>query len=304
MAAAGIGPGDAVVTTPFSFFASVSSILRCGAQPLLADIDPLTFNLSAEAVERTLNSPAGAAVKAILPVHLYGQCADWDAFTALKRSHNLLLIEDAAQAFGAAWSGTSAGALGDLAAFSFYPTKNLGALGDAGAVVTNDDELAERVRVLRNYGSRSKYYNEVKGVNSRLDPLQAGFLRVKLKHLDTWNARRRKVAHEYLRDLSGSSDLILPKVASGAEPVWHQFVIRHPLRDQLQGHLKEIGVGTLVHYPVPPHLSGAYSDGGWKRDDFPATEELARTVLSIPVSPHLGDDAIAFVIRALQAFRG
>jgi dTDP-4-amino-4,6-dideoxygalactose transaminase len=216
----------------------------------------------------------------------------------------LKIIEDAAQAHGATYQDRKAGNLGDTAAFSFYPTKNLGALGDAGAVVTNDDELAERVRVLRNYGSRSKYYNEVKGVNSRLDPIQASFLRVKLKHLDAWNARRCKVAQEYLKDLSGCSDLILPKVAAGAEPVWHQFVVRHPRRDQLQQHLKETGVGTLVHYPVPPHLSGAYADGGWKRGDFPATEELARTVLSIPIGPHLGGDAIAFVIRALQTFGG
>jgi dTDP-4-amino-4,6-dideoxygalactose transaminase len=199
--------------------------------------------------------------------------------------------------------GKRVGNLGDAAAFSFYPTKNLGAFGDAGAVVTNDDGIADRVRVLRNYGSRAKSYNEVKGVNSRLDPIQASFLRVKLQHLDEWNARRGKVARQYLEALSGCPDLILPSVAPGAAPAWHLFVLRHFRRDKLQKHLNESGIGTLVHYPVPPHLSLAYADGGWKRGDFPVTEELADTVLSIPIGPHLDDDGIASVIHTLQAFK-
>src|SRR5271163_926496 len=197
LAAANIGPGEAVITTPFSFFASVSAILRCGAQPLLADIDPTTFNLSAAATEAVIRSHKGAKVKAILPVHLYGQCADWDAFAALKQRHNLLLVEDAAQAFGATWNGTPAGALGDAAAFSFYPTKNLSAMGDAGLVTTRSAELDDHARVLRAHGMRRRYYHDEIGWNSRLDSLQAAILEVKLKYLPRWNGRRRELAVRY-----------------------------------------------------------------------------------------------------------
>ncbi len=204
MAAANIGPGDAVITTPFSFFATVSAILRCGAQPLLADIDPTTFNLSADSVEKVLHGHAGATIKAILPVHLYGQCADWDAFAALKQQYNLLLIEDAAQAFGATWNGTPAGALGDLAAFSFYPTKNLSAFGDAGLMTTVSDEYNDHARILRAHGMRQRYFHEEVGWNSRLDSLQAAVLEVKLKHLPQWNQKRRDLAANYDRAVSGS----------------------------------------------------------------------------------------------------
>jgi dTDP-3-amino-3,4,6-trideoxy-alpha-D-glucose transaminase len=295
-----IGPGSEVIVPANTYIATWLAVSSVGGTPVPVEPDSRTYNLDPGRIEAAITS----RTRAIIPVHLYGQPAEMEAIRQIGLRHGLKIIEDAAQAHGARHQDRMAGNLGDVAAFSFYPTKNLGALGDAGAVVTNDDELAERIRVLRNYGSRSKYYNEVKGVNSRLDPIQASFLRVKLKHLDAWNARRHKVAQQYLKDLSGCADLILPKAAPAAEPIWHQFVVRHPLRDQLQGHLRETGVGTLVHYPVPPHLSGAYSDGGWKPGDFPATEELARTVLSIPIGPHLGDDAVAFVIRALQTFRG
>src|ERR1700735_3971409 len=231
MAAVNIGPGDAVITTPFSFFATVSAILRCGAQPLLADIDPSTFNLSAAAVEEVLRTHKGSTIKAVLPVHLYGQCADWDAFTALKQRHNLLLIEDAAQAFGATWNGTPAGALGDAAAFSFYPTKNLSAMGDAVLVTTRSVAIDDHARVLRAHGMRRRYYHDEIGWNSRLDSLQAAILEVKLKYLPRWNGRRRELAARYdemFRKASLTADtvkegVVLPITDPRAGHVFHQY---------------------------------------------------------------------------------
>ncbi|MEY2490483.1 MAG: hypothetical protein QOC70_2425 [Verrucomicrobiota bacterium] len=294
-----IGPASEVIVPANTYIATWLAVSYVGAKLVPVEPDPQTYNLDPTQIEAAITS----RTRAIIPVHLYGQPAEMEAIRAIGLHHGLKVIEDAAQAHGAASQGKPAGNLGDAAAFSFYPTKNLGAYGDAGAVVTNDDGLADRVRLLRNYGSRTKYYNEVKGVNSRLDPIQASFLRVKLQHLDAWNTCRRKVARQYLEGLSGCSDLILPGVNIAAEPVWHQFVLRHPRRDELQEYLKESGIGTLVHYPVPPHLSGAYAGAGWKRGDFPTTEKLAYTVLSIPIGPHLGDDEIAFVVQTLQAFK-
>lgn len=294
-----IGVGSEVIVPANTYIATWLAVSFVGATAVPVEPDSQTYNLDPGQIEAAITS----RTRALIPVHLYGQPAEMEPIREIGRRHGLKVIEDAAQGHGAGYCGKRAGNLGDAAAFSFYPTKNLGAFGDAGAVVTNDDSLAERVRILRNYGSRAKYYNEVKGVNSRLDPLQAGFLRVKLQHLDEWNARRSKVAQQYLEALSRCSNLILPGVAKGPEPVWHQFVLRHPLRDELQEYLKESGVGTLVHYPVPPHLSGAYADDGWKRGDFPITEELADTVLSLPIGPHLRNEEIAFVIRALQEFK-
>ena len=295
-----IGPDREVIVPANTYIATWLAVSYVGATPVPVEPNPQTYNLDPGQIEAAITS----RTRAIIPVHLYGQPAEMEAIREIGLRHGLKVIEDAAQAHGAAYQGKRAGNLGDAAAFSFYPTKNLGAFGDAGAVVTNDDGLAERVRVLRNYGSRAKYYNEVKGVNSRLDPIQASFLRVKLKHLDNWNGRRRNVAQRYLEALKGCPDLILPSVARGAEPAWHLFVLRHSRRDKLQKHLNESGIGTLVHYPVPPHLSGAYADGNWKRGSFPITEELADTVLSIPIGPHLGNDQVAFVIHTLQAFKG
>ena len=295
-----IGPESEVIVPANTYIATWLAVSSVGGTPVPVEPDSRTYNLDPGQIEAAITS----RTRAIIPVHLYGQPAEMEAIRQIGLRHGLKIIEDAAQAHGAVYGEKRAGNLGDAAAFSFYPSKNLGAFGDAGAAVTNDDELAERIRVLRNYGSRSKYYNEVKGVNSRLDSIQASFLRVKLQHLDAWNTRRNNVARLYLEGLSGCSDLTLPWVTPAVEPVWHQFVIRHPLRDELQRYLKANGVGTLVHYPVPPHLSGAYANSGWKHGDFPATEELANTVLSIPISPHLSDDAIAFVIRALQTFGG
>ena len=295
-----IGLDSEVIVPANTYIATWLAISYAGAMPVPVEPDLQTYNLDPGRIEDAIT----ARTRAIIPVHLYGQPAAMEAIREIALRHGLKVIEDAAQAHGGVYEGKRAGNLGDAAAFSFYPTKNLGAFGDAGAVVTNDDGIADRVRVLRNYGSRARYHNEIKGVNSRLDPLQANFLRVKLQHLDEWNARRSKVAGQYLEALNGCPDLILPGVAPGAEPAWHLFVLRHLRRDKLRKHLSEAGIGTLVHYPVPPHLSGAYADGGWKRGDFPLTEELADTVLSIPVGPHLDGDGIAFVIHTLQVFKG
>lgn len=310
MAAAGIGPGDAVVTTPFSFFASVSSILRCGAQPLLADIDPATFNLSADTVEEILQSSVGKAVKAVLPVHLYGQCADWDAFSALKQRHNLLLIEDAAQAFGAAWNGTPAGALGDLAAFSFYPTKNLSAFGDAGLLTTLSAEYDEHARMLRAHGMRRRYFHDEVGWNSRLDTLQAAVLEVKLRYLPEWNRQRRDRAARYdqlfrkagLTAASSSEGIVLPITDPRATPVFHQYVIRAPRRDALREYLADRQIGSEIYYPLPLHLQTSLADLGYRRGDFPASETAAAEVLALPIYPELRDDEQQTVVDAIAAF--
>ena len=310
MEAARIGPGDAVVTTPFSFFASVSAILRCGATPLLADIDPATFNLSAGAVAEVLETPAGANVKAILPVHLYGQCADWDAFTLLQQKHSLLLIEDAAQAFGATWNGRPAGSLGDAAAFSFYPTKNLSAFGDAGLVTTSTPELAERAAMLRAHGMRRRYFHDEVGGNSRLDTLQAAVLEVKLRYLPQWNAQRRERASHYdelfrragLTATSTEQGIVLPITDARAGHVFHQYVIRAPRRDALRQYLTERRIGTEVYYPQPLHLQVSLAGLGYDAGDFPHTERAAAEVLALPMYPELREDEQATVVEAVAAF--
>ncbi len=220
------------------------------------------------------------------------------------RQHNLRVIEDATQAHGARISGTRAGNLADVAGFSFYPTKNLGAFGDAGAVVTNDEDLAHRIRILRNYGSAEKNVNTVRGYNSRLDPLQAAFLRVRLKHLDKWNARRQSLAQIYLTELRAARQCALPAVPEWAEPVWHQFVIRHEQRDALRDHLASRGIETAIHYPIPPHLSEAYADHSFEGIDLKMTEELAETILSLPMNPHLQPEQVKRVCRAILEFAG
>ncbi|MEO6817426.1 MAG: DegT/DnrJ/EryC1/StrS family aminotransferase [Edaphobacter sp.] len=311
MAAAGIGPGDAVITSPFSFFATVSAILRCGAQPLLADIDPLTFNLSADEVEEVLqHSHAGTAVKAVLPVHLYGQCADWDAFTSLKQRHNLLLIEDAAQAFGASWNGTPAGALGDLAAFSFYPTKNLSAFGDAGLLTTLTAEYDERARMLRAHGMRRRYFHDEVGWNSRLDTLQAAVLEVKLRYLPEWNQQRRDRAARYdqllrnagLAAANTGEGIVLPITDPRATPVFHQYVIRAPRRDELREYLADRKIGSEIYYPLPLHLQTSLSGLGYQRGDFPISEAAAAEVLALPLFPELREDEQQTVVEAISAF--
>jgi dTDP-4-amino-4,6-dideoxygalactose transaminase len=310
LAAANIGPGDALITTPFSFFASVSAILRCGAQPLLADIDPLTFNLSATATEEVLRSPAGTKVKAILPVHLYGQCADWDAFTALKQKYNLLLVEDAAQAFGATWNGVPAGALGDAAAFSFYPTKNLSAMGDAGLVTTTSAAIDDHARVLRAHGMRRRYYHDEVGWNSRLDSLQAAILEVKLRYLPQWNQRRRDLARHYDQlfhdaGIVGSTiaeGVVLPFTDARATHIFHQYVIRAPRRDELRQYLTDRQIGSEIYYPLPLHQQTSLASLGYRHGDFPISEAAAAEVLALPMYPELREDEQETVVDTIGSF--
>jgi dTDP-4-amino-4,6-dideoxygalactose transaminase len=235
-----------------------------------------------------------------MPVHLYGQPAEMGPIMQIAQKHGLKVVEDNAQAQGAKYQGRVTGGLGDAAGNSFYPGKNLGAFGDAGAVTTNDAALADKVRTLRNYGSKKKYYNDFKGYNSRLDEMQSAFLLVKLKKLDEWNGRRAKAAAGYLARMSADNGLTLPYVPEWAEPVWHLFVVRHAQRELLQQRLGENGIGTLIHYPVPPHLSGAYADAGFKPGAFPIAEELSRTVLSLPIGPHLTKEHAAQVVTEMN----
>ena len=293
-----IGAGCEVIVPANTYIATWLAISYVGATPVPVEPNLQTYNLEPGRIENAITN----RTRAIIPVHLYGQPAEMKPIREIALRHNLKVIEDAAQAHGSVYQGKRAGHLGDAAAFSFYPTKNLGAFGDAGAVVTDDDDIADRVRILRNYGSRTRYQNEVKGINSRLDPIQASFLRVKLKHLDEWNSRRHKIAAQYLDALQEQPDLVLPSVAPAAESAWHLFVLRHRRREDLLKHLNEAGIGTLVHYPIPPHLSGAYVNEGWKRGDFPLTEEIANTIFSVPINPHLNGDTIAYVINGLQKF--
>jgi dTDP-4-amino-4,6-dideoxygalactose transaminase len=312
LAANGIGSGDAVVTTPFSFFASVSAILRAGAVPVLGDIEPTTFNLDPKAVESVLNSPRGAAVRAILPVHLFGQCVDWQAFSRLGKARGLKLMEDAAQAWGAEWNGAKAGGLGDAAAFSFYPTKNLSAAGDAGMVATNSDELAERVRMLRQHGMRRRYHHDEIGWNARMDGFQAAVLSVKLKYIDGWNHSRRAVARRYhaLFHAAGLAEagpypthgIVLPHEVPGSRHVWHQYVIRTPRRDALRDFLAIRQIGSEIYYPVPLHMQEALKSLGYAEGSFPEAERAAREVLALPIFPELREDEQQTVVGAIAEF--
>jgi len=292
-----IGPGDEVIVPANTFIATWLAVSYAGATPVPVEPGPQTFNIDPQRIERALTSKT----KAIIPVHLYGQPADMDPIMAVARKHGLKVIEDNAQAHGATYKGRRTGSLGDAAATSFYPGKNLGAFSDAGALTTNDPQLAGRVRALRNYGSGKKYHHDYQGYNSRLDELQAAFLRVKLKKLDEWNTRRRAVAARYLRELSGIAALQLPLVPEWAEPVWHIFAVRVPQRDHLHDSLAKAGVGTLIHYPIPPHLSGAYANSGWKAGDFPIAEAIAREELSLPMSPHLDPASQQIAMQAIRS---
>ncbi len=291
-----IGPGDEVVVPANTFVATWLAVSHSGARPVPVDSDPDSGNLDPGGLEQVLSE----RTRAIIPVHLYGQPADMTSINRIARRHGLKVIEDAAQAHGALFGGKRTGSLADAAAFSFYPSKNLGAFGDAGAIVTNDAQLVERVRLLRNYGSETKYSHRIKGFNSRLDPLQAALLRVKLRHLDEWNARRRKVADEYLTSLKGIAGLALPNPPMSGQPVWHLFVVRSRNREQLRQSLENSGIETLIHYPVPPHRSPAYQDFAMNAGLFPIAEELAQTVLSLPMGPHLDASQQADVVTAVR----
>lgn len=293
----GIGAGDEVIVPANTYIATWLAVSNAGAN--VVPVEPVdgTYNLDPSRVESALTSRS----KAILPVHLYGQPADMDPINDIARRHGLKVIEDAAQAHGARYNERRVGNLGDAAGWSFYPTKNLGAYGDAGAVTTNDEQLADRIRLLRNYGSKKKYYNEEKGINSRLDELQAALLRVRLRHLDEWNGRRARIAARYLLELR-EAELMLPTVCNGADPVWHLFVIRSKQRHKLQAYLKSRGVNTLVHYPVPPHLQRAYPTLEGSEGDFPITEAIHREVLSLPIGPHLNEPDVQRTIGEVKAF--
>ncbi len=303
-------PVGAVVTTPFSFFASVSAILRAGAAPLLADIDPVTFNLSPGAVEAVLNGPRGAAVRAILPVHLFGQCADFSS--GFGRGRGLIVIEDAAQAWGAEWKGVKAGGLGDAAAFSFYPTKNLSAAGDAGMVTTNSEGVAERVRMLRQHGMRRRYLHDELGWNARMDGIQGAILSVKLKYIARWNQARRAAAGHYhaLFAAAGLAEsgpypqhgVVLPREAAGSWHVWHQYVIRTARRDALREFLTARGIGSEVYYPIPLHMQKALRGLGYAEGDFPEAERAACEVLALPIFPELRADEQQAVVTAVAEF--
>lgn len=294
-----IGPGDEVIVPSNTYIATWLAVSYAGARPVPVEPDPQTHNLDPERIAHAIT----ARTRAIIPVHLYGQPADMIAIRKIADRHGLKVLEDAAQSQGARCEDKVAGALGDAAAHSFYPTKNLGAFGDAGAVTTDDGELATQIRSLRNYGSHQRYYHEIQGINSRLDELQAAFLRVKLRHLDAWNSRRKIVAETYLHalaDLNGRQ-LKLPQVLANVAPVWHLFVIRTSERDRLQKQLATAGVSTLIHYPIPPHLSGAYQSLGYARGDFPIAEQLADSVLSLPIGPHLSRSETESVASAVLA---
>lgn len=292
-----IGPSDEVIVPSNTYIATWLAVSHAGARPIPVEPDADTCNLDPARIEAAITP----RTKAIMVVHLYGQPADMDPINALAQKLGLKVIEDCAQAHGALYKGRRVGSLGDAAGFSFYPGKNLGAIGDGGAVTTNDPGLVERIRVLRNYGSRIKYHNEVVGFNSRLDELQAALLRVKLTKLDEWNERRRQVAARYLQELAGHPGLRLPVVPEWVEPVWHLFVVHSAQRDALQESLTAAEVGTMIHYPIPPYLQLAYLDHNYNTENFSISEQIGTSVLSLPMGPHLDAEAVDGVLLAFNA---
>lgn len=293
--AMGVGPGDEVIVPSNTYIATWLAVSQCGATPVPVEPIEATYNIDPARIEEAITP----RTKVILPVHLYGQPADLDPILAIARKHELRVLEDAAQAHGARYKGRRIGAHGDAVAWSFYPGKNLGALGDGGAVTTNDPEIADRIRVLRNYGSRVKYVNEVKGFNSRLDPIQAAVLRVKLGYLDEWNNRRSEIANNYLKNIK-DKNIILPQTINGSEPVWHVFVIRNKNRKQIEEKLNEKQIGHIIHYPIPPHMQDCYINLGYKSDSFPLAERLANEIVSLPIGPQFNNKSINIVIGAID----
>jgi dTDP-4-amino-4,6-dideoxygalactose transaminase len=297
--AAGIRPGDEVVTSAMSAAFTALAIERAGGRPVFADVDAATLNVSAQTLERAITP----RTRALVPVHLYGHPAEMDAILDLARRRNLVVLEDACQAHGAQWKGRTLGTLSGLGSLSFYPTKNLGALGDGGAVLVEDPALAARLRQLRNGGQSDRYHHVLNGLNSRLDELQAAILRVKLRHLAAWNERRREIAALYARELAGLP-LGLPVERPGARAVYHLYVVRHPERERLMAGLKERGVATLVHYPIPLHLQPAFARHGGKPGDLPVVERSAGEILSLPPYPEMSDEQVRCVARALRETLG
>lgn len=293
-----VGPGDEVLVPSNTYIATWLAISFVGATPVPVEPNPATYNIDPARLEAAITP----RTKGIMPVHLYGQACEMSTIMAVARRHGLWVVEDNAQAQGATWQGSVTGSFGHVNGTSFYPGKNLGALGDAGAVTTNDDALGDKIRTLRNYGSQQKYYNEVIGHNSRLDELQAAVLSVKLPHLPEWTRQRQAIAALYNQHLAGLGDLVLPTIADGATHVYHLYVVRTAHRDALQRHLQEQGIGTLIHYPVPPHRQQAYSHLGIREGAYPIAEELAQTTLSLPIWPGMQEEDVRAVTAAVGAF--
>jgi dTDP-4-amino-4,6-dideoxygalactose transaminase len=302
-----IGPGDEVITTPYTFFSTASAVVRLGAKPVFVDIDPLSYNMDPSRVEERVTS----RTKAILPIHLYGQAAEMDAISEIASKHRLPVIEDAAQAIGAAYKGTKAGALGDAGCLSFFPSKNLGGFGDGGMVVTRDQKMAAKIGILRVHGMEPKYEHKYIGINSRLDALQAVVLSVKLKHLEEWHQKRRANARMYqrlfeetglLRDRSVVPPVEMASEEDGYLHVYNQYVIRTPKRDQLRAYLAEQGVGSEIYYPKPLHLQECFSSLGYGAGDFPESERASRETLALPIYPELTGEMIEYVVDRIVAF--
>jgi dTDP-4-amino-4,6-dideoxygalactose transaminase len=303
--ACNVKPGDEVITTPFSFFATAGSIVRLGAKPVFVDIESATFNMDPRILERAITK----RTKAVIPVHLFGQCVEMDVVNEISKHYSLSVIEDAAQAIGAEYKGVRAGGLGKVAAFSFYPSKNLGCAGDGGAVTTDDQEISERIRTLRAHGAKKKYYHQVVGINSRLDSLQAAILRAKFSYLDEWAYERRENAHRYgllfkesIEKLAGRVQLPIESIQG--THVYNQFVIRAQNRDELRAYLAGRGVSTEVYYPVPLHLQECFRDLGYSKGDLPESELAAQEALALPIYPELEERAQEFIVRALCSFYG
>lgn len=293
-----IGTGDEVIVPSNTYIASWLAVSYVGATPVPVEPRIETYNINPDLIEAAITPKT----KAIMPVHLYGQCCEMDAIMNIAQKHNLFVVEDNAQSQGATYNGKVTGSFGHINGTSFYPGKNLGAYGDAGAITTNDEDLYNRSNVIRNYGSQKKYYNEIKGINSRLDELQAGFLSIKLKRLHKWSEQRNHIAALYNQLLNGVGDVITPVLAQGSTSVYHLYVIRTNKRDELQQYLSTQGIGTLIHYPLPPHLQEAYQELGYKKGDFPLAENIADTCLSLPMFPGLTDEQVSQVCNSIKQF--
>jgi len=300
LTALGVGPGDEVVTASFSFFATAGSVTRLGARPVFVDISPDDFNIDPDLIERAITPRA----KAILPVHLFGQCAEMDAIRKVAERHNLPVVEDAAQAIGAGYHELRAGVMGAVGCFSFFPSKNLGGAGEGGLMTTDDDRLAEKLRLLRHHGMRPKYYHQIVGVNSRLDALQAAVLGVKLKYLDRWSDARRRNAEHYDRLFAeaGVEEVATPSVRPNRRHIFNQYTIRCSRRDELMDFLKRQGVGSEIYYPVPLHLQECFAYLGYKPGDLPVTERTSRECLSLPVYPELTEEMRRYVVEKITEF--
>ncbi|MBH0169325.1 DegT/DnrJ/EryC1/StrS family aminotransferase [Fictibacillus sp. 18YEL24] len=298
--ACGVKQGDEVITTPFTFFATAGAIARAGATPVFVDIDPVTFNIDPAKIEAAVTNKT----KAIIPVHLYGQMADMDPIVEIAKKHNIYIVEDAAQAIGASYKGKKVGEQGDAATFSFFPTKNLGAYGDGGMIVANNDEIADTMRVIRVHGSKPKYYHHILGYNSRLDELQAAVLNVKFPHLDKWSSLRREKAKNYTELLTEAlgDKVVTPVEAEDRYHVFHQYTIRVEKRDELQKFLQENGVQTMVYYPLPLHVQPVFKELGYKEGDFPISEKAAKEAVSLPMFPELKIEQQKYVVEQIAAF--